>query len=513
MSNWTSGYVTDITYTHGYYPELNPVRYQLALISAGFVAPQTLNVCELGFGQGVSTAMHAAAQADVAYWGTDFNPSQAAHARNLSAVSGANCHLYDQSFEEFCQRDDLPEFDFISLHGIWSWISDENREIIVNFVRRKLRVGGVLYISYNTQPGWAAAIPMRHLLTQHAEQMGAKGDGIVSRVNGATDFFKKFLAVNPGYIKANPQIEKRFEKLLAHDPAYLAHEYFNRDWEPMHFATMVEWLSPAKLGFACSSNLVDHVPALNLSPEQQVFMAEIADVNFKETLRDMIANQQFRRDYWIKGLQPLNAIHKSERLLEISVVLTQPRKDVSLKVQGVLGEGDLHEKFYGPILDVLADYAPRTLAAILESVANYQTTTLVQITEAVLLLIAKGTLSIAQSAALVAKSKVSTDKLNHYLMELARGNTNITYLASPVTGGALHVGAIEQLYLLALHQGKASNADIVAFTWEILSNQGRRIIKDGNALASVEENKIELTALVEQFVAVRLPMLRALGIA
>ena len=71
----------------------------------------------------------------------------------MATASGAGAQLFDQSFAEFCNRGDLPHFDFIGLHGIWSWISDENRAVIVDFVRRKLAVGGVLYVSYNTQPG------------------------------------------------------------------------------------------------------------------------------------------------------------------------------------------------------------------------------------------------------------------------------------------------------------------------------------------------------------------------
>jgi len=31
---------------------------------------------------------------------------------------------------EFVARDDLPEFDVIALHGIWSWISAENRAVM-----------------------------------------------------------------------------------------------------------------------------------------------------------------------------------------------------------------------------------------------------------------------------------------------------------------------------------------------------------------------------------------------
>ena len=49
---------------------------------------------------------------------------------------------------------DVP--DFVGLHGVWSWISNANRAAVVEFLRRKLKPGGVLYISYNASPGWAA---------------------------------------------------------------------------------------------------------------------------------------------------------------------------------------------------------------------------------------------------------------------------------------------------------------------------------------------------------------------
>lgn len=79
---------------------------------------------------------------------TDFNPAHAALAQELANASGAAAHgtrLYDDAFADFCQRTDLPDFSFIGVHGIWSWISDANRVVIVDFVRRRLRVGGVLY--------------------------------------------------------------------------------------------------------------------------------------------------------------------------------------------------------------------------------------------------------------------------------------------------------------------------------------------------------------------------------
>ena len=232
MSDWTAGDVADVGYTFGVYAELNPQRIQLAFLMAGLVPPQNGTACELGFGQGMSVNIHAAAS--VTEWhGTDFNPSQAAFARELADASGANAHLNDQSFAEFCSRDDLPEFDFIGLHGIFSWISDENRHIIVDFIRRKLKVGGVLYISYNTQPGWAPMAPVRDLLTEHASVMGAAGSGSLARVDQSFGFVDRLFATNPLFLRANPNAKTSFDKAKAQNPAYLAHEYFNRDWVPI----------------------------------------------------------------------------------------------------------------------------------------------------------------------------------------------------------------------------------------------------------------------------------------
>jgi len=157
MTPWSAGYMADIGYTFGYYTELNPLRVPLAFLNNGLVCPQIHTACELGYGQGLSTNIHAAASS-VQWYGTDFNPSQAGFAGEAAAAAGSGAQLYDEAFADFTVRQDLPDFDYIGIHGIWSWISDDNRQVLVDFVRRKLAVGGVLYISYNTLPGLSPAL-------------------------------------------------------------------------------------------------------------------------------------------------------------------------------------------------------------------------------------------------------------------------------------------------------------------------------------------------------------------
>jgi len=511
MTDWTAGYVADIGYTYGYYTELNPLRVQLAFINAGLVAPEFGAACELGFGQGLSTNIHASAS--VAQWsGTDFNPAQAAFAQELAGVAGNDAKLYDQAFAEFAQRTDLPDFDYIGLHGIWSWISDENRGVIVDFIWRKLKVGGVLYISYNTQPGWAAMVPMRDLLTEHAEVMGASGAGIVPRIDAALGFVDKLFATNPAYAKVNPNVQARVKAIQGQNRNYVAHEYFNRDWKPMSFSDMVKWLAPAKLGFACSANYLDYVEAVNLTTEQQALLKEIPDAMFRKTVRDFMVNQQFRKDYWVKGARMLNPLEQVEITRAQRVLLTTPRADVALKVNGHVGEAALTESIYNPILDLLADHKPRSLA-YLETALQGKGIAWAQLTQAVLILVGAGHVAAVQDDALAHKAKKRTDKLNTHLMHKARSSGDMAYLASPVIGGGFAVSRFQQLFLLALQQGKKQPAEWAQFSWQFLAAQGQKIVKDGKPIESVEDNIAELTAQATVFAQKQLSILKALQIA
>jgi SAM-dependent methyltransferase len=510
MSDWTAGYMAEIGYTFGYYSELNPLRIKMAFLNSGLSFPEIGTACELGFGQGMSTNIHAAASL-TQWYGTDFNPAQAGFAQELAGVSNSGAKLYDESFSEFAQRSDLPDFDYIGLHGIWSWISDENRNVIVDFIRRKLKVGGVLYISYNTLPGWAAFAPMRHLMAEHAEVNGAKGRGIVSKVDDAIDFADKLMATNPIYARANPQIAERINKLKGQDRQYLAHEYFNQHWHPMHFATIVDWLHAAKLNYACSAHYPDHIEGLNLSPEQQAFLKEIPDPMFRESVRDFMVNQQFRRDYWVKGSRKMSLIEQTEKIRAQKVVLQSYRPDISLKVLGCLGEAEMHAAIYNPVLDFLSDHKVRTVAQI-EQYMQDKGASLSQVIEIVMVLIGAGHLAPAQDEGIAAKAKKHSDRLNSYLCNRARGVNEISKLASPVTGGSVSVNRFQQLFLLEIMSGRSQPSEWVDAVWRTLRQQKQRIVKEGKTMESEEDNLAQLRAWADEFKAKQVPILKALQV-
>jgi SAM-dependent methyltransferase len=510
MNDWTSGYVADIDYTYGYYQELNPARANLPLLSKGIKSPKIHNACELGFGQGLSANIHAAAS-PINWYGTDFNPAQAGFAQELAMVSGAGAQLFDEAFADFSARTDLPDFDFIGLHGIWSWISDDNRRVIVDFVRRKLKVGGILYISYNTLPGWAAFAPMRYLMTQHAQIIGSQGQGIVSRIDGAMEFAEQLLKTEPLFTSNNPMVAKRLEDISAKSRHYLAHEYFNEDWNPMHVSQMAQWLQPAKLDYACSANFIDHNDAINLTDTQSQLLNNISNVMLRESTKDFMVNEHFRRDYWVKGTRKLSPLEQTEAIQQQKLLLIAPRESISLKVKGARGEANMNDAIYNPILDLLENLEVTSIGE-LQNQLEAKKISLPLITEAVMILSALGAVAVVQDEAGLAGITQQTDKLNDHLIHKARSGSEISHLASPITSSGIPTNRFQQLFVGAMKQGKKAPDEIAQWVWAILKRQDQRLLVEGKALETDEANIAELTKQATEFIEKQLPILKVLKV-
>ena len=114
-------------------------------------------------------------------------------------------------------------------------------------------------------------------------------------------FAEKLLATEPAYLKANPAVKSKMETMKGQDANYLIHEYLAADFAPMTFDEMAGCLTPLNMNYVCSANITDDVGVLHFTEEHQKLLAEIKDVIFRETCKDLMVNRQFRSDYWIKG--------------------------------------------------------------------------------------------------------------------------------------------------------------------------------------------------------------------
>lgn len=507
MTIWNEGYIVDVPYTHGFYRELTPALLNFALLVQKVRGPRidkSFAYCELGCGQGVTTNILAAANGAGAFVATDFNPAHVASAHRLAADARLrNVDFFEESFAEFL-REDLPPFDFICLHGVYSWISAENRRAIVEFIRTKLKAGGVVYVSYNSQPGWAPTAPLRLLLRMHAEHsMGAPLD----RIDAALAFCDAVEKSGALYFRGAPAVGSFLARIRELPKQYLVHEYLNDHWQPFYHAEVARELAEGKLQYACSANLLDHVDAINLATEQQRLLAAIGDPLFRETLRDYMVAQRFRRDIFVKGLVQLSDREHRELLLEQRFALTIAPRTRPGTIEGPLGKASLHAEVYDPVTEALGR-EPRRLSELM-AVPAIAAQGIEKVLQALVVMVGAGWAQPCPDPESEARSLAASQSFNSQVLERACQSDQLHWLASPVTGGGIAMNRIVQLFALGTVN---SVPDLARHVLEALFAAGQRLVKDGRTIESVDESLTELEAQAEQFNAGTLPLLKQLRI-
>lgn len=506
---WNEGYTSEIDYVSGYYSELAPARIKLALLSCGVdhSVPDDPAYLELGFGQGLSLNINAATNSGN-FYGTDFNPGQVANARELGRAMGKQLTLFEDSFEQLAQRGDLPQFDIIALHGIWSWVSELSRKAIVKILLEKLKPGGVAYLSYNVTPGWSPAVPLRTLLFEYGKREAT--GRLVERIDQSIGFVDKVIGANAAYFANNPGLKARLEQIKKQDRNYIAHEYLNANWDPMPFSQVADQLAEAKLTFAGAANVVENLPAVSVPPIARELLAGIHDPVMRETTRDYFINQQFRRDLFVKGpraIAPYDLVKRIERTR--FVMIGDPAKRPT-KITTTGGEAGLREAIYKPIVDALAK-APDCVATVRELLDSAEIGSLNrrQVWDALLVLTEAGFVAPASQSLTPEADREAANTLNEELLERAEATAGVGFLAAASLGAGIAAPRLDQLFIRGL---KRNERDVPAYVFRIMAAQNQRVMLEGKTVESEEENLKELKRKFAEFNQDRAGLLKRLGI-
>lgn len=508
-NNWSDGYFTEFGYTYGYYRELSPAFLKFCQLLAGY-APQDsdeTNYCELGVGQGVSISIHAASNPGF-FWGNDFNPGQIAFAQALAPQVNLPLSLSDDSFDEYLNAD-LPPMDYIALHGIWTWVSRDNQQKIVAFLKKFLKPGGLAYLSYNTYPGWAPAAPLRQIFSTYDRFAGRLQSG-GDRIDSAIDFADRCLAANPAYLRACPGLKERLEKIKIQDKNYLAHEYFNREWNVAYFLDVADEMTKAKLEYVANGWLLNSIDAVNLSPEGSAFIKGIDNPLLREQMMDYFLGTQFRRDIYMRGGRSMSAPERSQRLMAQRFVLAAMPEGISRKLPGAYLTGNLQDEIYGPVLEALSanGYQAKSMQSICDLVVG-QGVSPAQVLDALKILVGMGHVNPCHSERVAKAQKKVANSFNRALCEKAVLNAGIGFMAAPETGGAVAASRVQQLLWLAAQN---KHPDPVRFAWSVFKGADEKLVKNGQPLMTEEENLAELREFAQTYFKQVMPLFVAHGI-
>ena len=206
---------------------------RLALASFLHGGPRTrldeYRVLELGCGNGANLLPLAYYRRQATFVGVDGAQSQieVAQARQ-AALELSNLEFIHTDF--LTATDRLSgQFDFILAHGVFSWVPSNVRDAVLEISAKRLRQGGLLYLNYNTRPGWnVRGLVREFLLAQTSGETGLRAraqlarevaDKVVSALTGVEHPYSQLLA-------------NEFRFVWEGDITWIAHEFLSPDNHP-----------------------------------------------------------------------------------------------------------------------------------------------------------------------------------------------------------------------------------------------------------------------------------------
>lgn len=513
MTDWTEGYVSDIPYALGFYRETVPAHIAFAAICCGKhpgLIARPKKVLELGFGMGLGFVINAASNPHTYFEGVDFNPLHVAHAQSLvDEAELTNVSIREASFQDLATeaREGQQDVDLIVLHGILTWVSADAHEAIVEIARKRLKSGGFLYVSYNCMPGWAPMLPLQRLMRENAKSALGRSD---QQTASGVELLKSMIAENARYLALYPSLTSRIDKLAQLDKSYLAHEYLNANWFIFHFADVAEMFSDAKLNYVASANIIENIDGLSVPEGSRARINAAADPIFKETLRDIASNKQFRRDIYGRGVAPAAPVEHSAILNDVRFALAVPRSRVSLKLPSPIGDLDCDPSLYGAVADLLA-----------EREASFAEIAALPVSRE------KGRPAVLQALALLVHSgqvfpitgyssdidPTAGQRLNRVIVRKMLQGRTYSYLAAPMASSGVQAAHSELLLLGALISGQDESLDVLTvYVLDTMKRLGFNWLKDGQAVSDETKRRALFSEEVATFLTEKLPIWRRLGV-
>jgi SAM-dependent methyltransferase len=371
MSGWGGGYVTDITYMTGYYRQQSPALIALACLLGGVASPlpgpdDPLNYLELGCGQGFGALVLAASNPHWKVTAIDFNPAHIAAARawaaqaeidNISFLEADLATLADDAAAA-----QVPEADFVSMHGLWSWVPPAVQSGIVRLLRAKVKPGGAVHVSYNALPAWGGALGMQRVLRDCGRRLAGRSD---RQAEEGLKLVRALREADALQIVRLPWVHALVERMATLPAPYLAHEYMNEYWAPCFHADVTASFAEAKLEWVGSASLVENFPELSLTAEQRALAQRFDDPSLRELIKDMCLDRSLRHDVYVRGARRMSPAARDAALKDIFLALNIAPDEMPYEADMPAGRAALNRAFYGPITAAMTG-GPRRVGELLE---------------------------------------------------------------------------------------------------------------------------------------------------
>lgn len=508
---WARGYPVSEPYPPSWHSFQSPahLRAICALMGVAWdVGPDTpLSIVEIGCGTGYTAAVLAAGNPQGQVLGIDYNPAHIAEARSLAAAAGLSNLRYleaDLAELEDAELDRLPEFDLVTVHGVWSWVGDPVREGVLRLLRRRLKPGGLALVTYNAMPGAAGSLGLARVARAAMLAAGNSVDGVAA----VTKLVERLIAAEATHLPPSGWRRLFTGEAPGARPGYVLHEFLTEHWRPAFFADVAASMASARCEYVGSATIDENFPQMSLSPSQRELWEEAPDEASRQLVMDLCVPRAFRRDLYVRGLRRVPRDAAVDALWVASA--SHAEGEVSLNAQAGVA------KLPQPLIDAVRaalKAGPQTIAALraLPGCGN------VTPSELIALLIGAGSAAplwrppgsgVEWAQAVDAARRfnaVAAQRLAPFGVGAGQRG-----LATPAMGGGLTVSALELAVVALVAEARSGAVDGALADALTAASLVRRLLPPGPGPGT--DVIKELEAKVGELLRERLPVWRALEV-
>ena len=366
MSGWNAGYVTDISYTAGWYAQQSPMMMALACQLCSVAVPMparddAISLLELGCGQGFGALVQAASNPTWRVTAVDFNPAHIVSAREFAREAGLENITFIEAdlatLAETAASGQVPDADFVTMHGVWSWVPKPVQDGIVRLLRDKVRAGGAVHVSYNALPAWGPAMGMQRMLREAGRRLGWRSD---RQAEAGLGVVRALLAADARQLERSPFAKALLSRIDSAPPSYLAHEYMNEHWQPCFLDDVAAALSEAKLEWVGSSQLTENFPALTMTDAQRAVADRFEEPLMREMVKDLCLDRSLRHDLFVRGARRMDNAARDAALMDVTIGMNIHPDEMPAEVDVPAGKAEFNASFYQPIVKAASAGARRT---------------------------------------------------------------------------------------------------------------------------------------------------------
>lgn len=285
--------------------------------------PDACRVLELGCAEGGNIIPQAWHFPDSTFMGVDLSQHQIEIGqRTITKLKLTNIQLRQADISSLT----LPveeKFHYILLHGVFSWVSANTQKRIFELCQSVLATNGLLYISYNTYPGWHSQMILRDALKFDARLRPEKS--IKKRLEHLRTLFSA--AKN----EFSDYHQRRLQELDKHTESYLLHEFLADHNHPMYFNDFIAQANKHALQYVSDAYLPVDEPSL-LGNKRHSYLKAIPEKIDRLQTMDFMIHQRFRRSILTHKSNKVRTAFTTEHLPQVAFrCYLRSRRTPSLK--------------------------------------------------------------------------------------------------------------------------------------------------------------------------------------